>query len=80
MKIIDWKAYKEIPTKDLSNEELIKIIEDLQVRVKDLENRDTALPTFPNTPNTWYTNPCNIPTELTCEWVTCNCGECSMNN
>lgn len=35
MKVINWKAYKEINLQELSKEELIKVIEDLQNELEE---------------------------------------------
>ena len=43
MKIINWKPYKELKLKDLSKDELLIIIEDLQERVWILEGAKGGL-------------------------------------
>jgi len=49
MKVIDWKAYKEVDLKELSNKELIEVISDLQDRVKKLESSTSGfIATTPN--------------------------------
>ena len=62
MKIIDWKAYKEIPSKELTNEELLEVIANLQSRITILESRDNNIFN--------PINPCwtNAPTDITCEF------------